>query len=41
MRYYDLAGFNPNPISEKERGIEKFKRKWGGKKYDYYGINLK
>lgn len=41
MRYYDLAGFNPNPISEKERGIEKFKRKWGGKKYDYYGLNLK
>jgi hypothetical protein len=41
MRYFDLAGFNPNPTSEKEKGIEKFKRKWGGKKYDYYGIKLK
>lgn len=30
MKYYDLSGFNPNPISQKEVGIEKYKRKWGG-----------
>ena len=41
VELFDLAGFNPNPTSEKEKGIEKFKRKWGGKKYDYYGIKLK
>ena len=38
MRYYDLTGFNPNPISQKEKGIEKYKRKWGGKTYYYYRI---
>ena len=35
MNYYDLAGANPNPTSEKEKGILRYKRKWGGKKYDF------
>ena len=35
MNYYDLAGANPNPTSEKEKGILRYKRKWGGKRYDY------
>jgi len=38
MRYYDLAGFNPNPESKKEYGIFRYKKKWGGKRYDYYKI---
>jgi lipid II:glycine glycyltransferase (peptidoglycan interpeptide bridge formation enzyme) len=34
IRYYDLAGFNPNAApGSKEEGIGKFKAKWGG---DYY-----
>jgi len=36
--YYNFAGFNPNPQSEKEIGILKYKKKWGGKKYDYWII---
>lgn len=32
--YFDLAGFNPNPVSEKEKNIKRFKEKWGGKVYD-------
>jgi len=32
--YFDLAGFNPNPTSEKEKNIKRFKEKWGGKIYD-------
>ena len=32
--YFDLAGFNPNPVSEKEKNIKRFKEKWGGKEYD-------
>lgn len=27
---YDLAGFNPTPKSPKEKGIARFKKKWGG-----------
>ena len=38
MKYYDLTGFNPNPISKKEEGIQKYKRKWGGKAHYYYRI---
>lgn len=38
MRYYDLAGVNPNPKSGKEKGILRFKQKWGGKQYFYWGI---
>lgn len=32
--YFDLAGFNPNPLSEKEKNIKRFKEKWGGEVYD-------
>jgi len=40
MKYYNLAGFNPQPISSKEEGIMRYKKKWGGKRYDYFGISL-
>lgn len=29
-RVFDLAGYNPEPASGKEKGIRQFKRKWGG-----------
>jgi hypothetical protein len=32
---YDMGGVNPSPESEKERNIDFFKSKWGGKKFDY------
>ena len=38
MKYYNLAGVNPQPKSKKEEGISRYKRKWGGKKYDYWII---
>ena len=38
MNYYNLAGFNPHPESEKEKGIFNYKKKWGGKKTDYWII---
>ena len=38
MKYYDLTGFNPNPISQKEEGIVRYKKKWGGTPYYYYRI---
>jgi len=31
MKYYNLVGFNPNPISQKEIGVKRYKEKWGGK----------
>jgi len=40
MKYYNLAGFNPNPQTKKEIGIMRYKKKWGGDKFDYYGISL-
>ena len=36
--YYNFAGFNPNPQSGKEIGIMQYKKKWGGKQYDYWII---
>ncbi|MGH7884958.1 MAG: hypothetical protein ACRENO_04590 [Thermodesulfobacteriota bacterium] len=36
--YYDLSGVNPHPKNEKERGILRFKKKWGGKLYEYNRI---
>jgi len=36
QRFYDLSGFNPNPMSVKEEGILRYKKKWGGKQYDYW-----
>lgn len=38
MKYYNLAGVNPQPKSKKEEGILRYKKKWGGKKYDYWLI---
>ena len=38
MKYYDLAGYNPNPQSEKEKGIMRYKKKWGGKDFEYQKI---
>ncbi len=38
MNYYNLAGFNPHPISEKEKGIFRYKKKWGGEKIFYWII---
>lgn len=38
MKYYDLSGFNPNTTSQKEEGIFRYKKKWGGKRYDYWII---
>lgn len=32
-QYFDLAGFNPNPLDSKEAGIQKFKLKWPGQIY--------
>lgn len=38
MKFYDLTGFNPNPTSEKEKGIARYKEKWGGERKDYIRI---
>ena len=38
MNYYNLAGFNPNPISEKEKGILRYKKKWRGEQISYWLI---
>lgn len=33
--YYDLSGVNPNPESSKEKGIFRYKQKWGGNLIKY------
>jgi len=33
--YYDLTGVNPNPTDEKEKGIFRYKQKWGGRLAHY------
>jgi hypothetical protein len=33
---YDMAGVNPYPESEKEKRIDFYKSKWGGKQYTYF-----
>jgi lipid II:glycine glycyltransferase (peptidoglycan interpeptide bridge formation enzyme) len=38
MKFFNLAGFNPNPKSEKEIGIQKYKKKWGGQPYSFHRI---
>lgn len=30
-RHFNLAGYSPNPVNEKEAGIRRFKEKWGGR----------
>ena len=39
MNYYNLAGFNPAPLNQKEQGILRYKQKWGGVKQNYIIIN--
>jgi len=41
-RIYDLAGVNPDPLSEKEANIRRFKEKWGGRyvEFDEYSKPL-
>ena len=39
MNYFNLAGFNPNPINKKEEGIKRYKEKWGGDRRDYWIIS--
>ena len=34
-RLYDLAGISPTPSGEKEEGIERYKKKWGGRRVSY------
>ena len=38
QKFYDLSGFNPNPATKKEQGILRYKKKWGGKQYDFWMI---
>jgi len=40
FRYYDMTGVNPNPTSDKESGIFRFKQKFGGKLilYNHYRL---
>ena len=33
IKTFNLGGANPNPISQKEKGIDFYKSKWKGKKY--------
>lgn len=35
QKFYDMGGVNPNPSSQKEKNIDFYKSKWGGKKYSY------
>lgn len=41
QKYYDLAGFNPNYTSDKERGILRYKEKWGGTPFYFHRITEK
>ena len=38
--FYDLAGINPSPISDKEKGIFRYKQKWGGKLVNFNIVKL-
>lgn len=35
QKFYDMGGINPNPSSKKEKNIDFYKAKWGGKLYTY------
>ena len=35
-RWFDLAGFNPEPVDAKEEGIRAFKEKWHGRRVDLF-----
>lgn len=36
---FDMGGFNPDAVSEKEKAIDFFKSKWGGEKVDFYNYS--
>lgn len=38
QRFYDLSGTNPEPKTEKEKGIFRYKKKWGGIQKEYLMI---
>lgn len=40
LKYYDLSGVNPNSRDEKETGIFRYKKKWGGKLIQYNRVTL-
>lgn len=40
MRTYNLAGVNPNPSDSKEKGIFRYKKKWGGEQFAYWCLKL-
>lgn len=40
-RTFDLAGVNPEPRTQKERGIRQFKEKWGGQYQPYCIVSLR
>ncbi len=35
FKYFDLTGVNPEPKDDKEKGIFRYKEKWGGKLVEY------
>jgi len=39
MKFYNFAGANPNPKSNKEEGILRYKQKWGGEPFPYWIIS--
>lgn len=40
FRYYDLSGVNPASKTEKEKGIFRYKEKWGGTYIEYQTCNI-
>lgn len=38
MHWYDFTGHNPNPKISKEKGILRYKKKWGGNEYHIWKI---
>lgn len=41
FKWFDLTGVNPCPMNDKEKGIYRFKEKWGGKLVEYPLWSLK
>lgn len=37
---YDMGGANPEPESDKERGIRFFKSKWGGRRHEFLFVTM-
>jgi len=38
QKFFDLSGFNPNPLTKKEEGILQYKKKWGGIQNDFWKL---